>query len=665
VLFYGITLLLSIVDGSAPFKSPISRLGSSIFRRLYILLPTHRVYFPWIHFSPRLHLPRRIVALVAKVLLWKPHTDNELANFNHSSTPTLDRYHVACLSQEVETTVLNTVHIQPRATASTVRDVQRSLAIAAGKLTHHVLFDDSTSIWELLLGSDISLDHARIVANLIARQRVSQHRWAYFPEAMQKLVISLLKSSSVRWDNLLGMLVSMRWAEHPTASDLADLTSGDGADLVPGDLEYLLPLDVKPAPFRLSDISMILNCIRVHLRPLQKQHDFVVSVSISDFILRCQRLSIMELAFILAYFIVFTQTHPLPGIEKLQELGFLSPRFGDKKIFFPYLCDDALLLDVFDLFNSFPSLIRNLFHRRTHRKTCGAFAIHFLIRLYQASPVMYWRVMGQLSYKEVRKCAREFSGGLGEEAVHVILNSLGIPSDPSHRLSSVHLEHYDQSLDPMAVDLERPMLDAIYSAALNNHHFGRSIIELSNVWLAIHAQTADYRQRLPIPIEHMQWVDHPIPEVIAHQRFSYHDKPEPAFINLCLHSTSFEVLLPTFEHHLKWLHQLSGDSHVPDSSSKGMSWNEMLNVLSNALRVLLRPESAPDQLSSFWRLVYPLCDTRWAELPDSWHITFLRCFFGLIDQGPAMPATASTRSVVGVSSKVSLWDGVGCFTDSH
>jgi hypothetical protein len=41
VVFYSITLSLSIVDGSAPFKSPISQLGSSIFRRLYPLLSTH------------------------------------------------------------------------------------------------------------------------------------------------------------------------------------------------------------------------------------------------------------------------------------------------------------------------------------------------------------------------------------------------------------------------------------------------------------------------------------------------------------------------------------------------------------------------------------------------------------------------------------------------
>jgi hypothetical protein len=59
VLFYGITLSLSILDGSAPFKSAISRLGSSIFRRLYILLPTDRWYFQWIDFSPRFHLPRQ------------------------------------------------------------------------------------------------------------------------------------------------------------------------------------------------------------------------------------------------------------------------------------------------------------------------------------------------------------------------------------------------------------------------------------------------------------------------------------------------------------------------------------------------------------------------------------------------------------------------------
>jgi hypothetical protein len=96
-----------------------------------------------------------------------------------------------------------------------------------------------------------------------------------------------------------------------------------------------------------------------------------------------------------------------------------------------------------------------------------------------------------------------------------------------------------------------------------------------------------------------------------------------------------------------------------------MSWNEMLNVLSNALRVLLSSGLEPNQFLSFWRLVHPLCDTQWVALPDSWRLTFLQCFFYLIPQGSDMLATASAWPVVDLSSKVSLQYGVGCFTNSH
>jgi hypothetical protein len=653
VLFYGITLSLSIVDGSAPFKSAISRLGSSIFRRLYNLLPTDRWYFHLIHLSPQGNLSRRVLALVAKVLVWKPHTDSDLANFDHSSPLTLDRYHVARLSQEVETTILNTVHIQPHATAARVRDVQQSLVTAGGELMHRVLPDSPATILGPLIGCDISLDQARTIAPLYARPRyrrrlrLSRH---VRPGVMEEKVMSLLKSSSDRWDNLLGILLSMRTAGHHAVGDLGDL-----------------PLFAQESKgVTVSQVSMILNSIRVHLDPWENQHLFVASVRIGDLILRCQKLSITQLAFIIIHFMEFTRTPSLYGIDELKELGFPSTEVRDGKIFFPYLYDDAVLLNLFRLFNSFPSLIHNLATHSKHPKLCGAFAIHFLIRLYQASPVMYWRIMRQLSYGAVREWAREVSEGLMDEAAYIILNSLGIPGGPSGRLSDVQIQRYDHSLDPKAVDLDRPMVHAIYRA-WNLPHFSH-ITALENVWLAIHAQTADNGQQLPIPMEQIQWVDHPISEMIALKRFSLYylgRKAEPAFINLCLHSTSFEVLLPALKHHLEWLHQFSGDCRVPDIPCNGMSWNDLLKVLSNGLRVLLRSDLAPNQLSSFWTLVYRLCGTQWAELPDSWHLTFLQCFFSFIDQGPAMPATASAWLVVGVSSKVRLWDGAGCFTDSH
>jgi hypothetical protein len=513
---------------------------------------------------------------------------------------------------------------------------------------HKVLLNVPNTILEPLMGCDISLDQARIVATLIAHQRIRQYIFRIFPAVIDKTVISTLKSSSDHWDNVLGELVSMRAAGHHTAGDLADLDM----------------FAQGPKQFTLSQISMILNSI-VHLNPSRTRDDFVASVRIGDVILRCQKLSIMELASIIAHFMALTRTHPLDAIYKLRALGFLPTELRDGKIFFPYLHDDAVLLDLFDLFNSFSSLIQNLASHSMHPKACGAFAIHFLIRLNQASPVMYRRIMGQLSYREDREWAGEVSEGLMRGAACVILNSQGILDGFYGRLSDVQIQRYDQSLDPKAVDLDRPMVHAIYDA--KSWMVGRSD-DLGNVWLAIHAQTANRRQQLPIPMEYIQWVDHPISEMIALRRLSSHyfmRKAEPAFINLCLHSTSFEVLLPALTHHLEWLRRFSGDCHVPDIPSNGMSWNGMLNVLSNALRVLLGSGLEPNQVLSFWRLVHPLCDTRWVELPDSWCLTFLQCFFYPIPQGSDMLAAASAWSVVDIFSKVSLWDGVDCFINSH
>jgi hypothetical protein len=634
VLFYGITLSLSIVDGSAPFKSAISRLGSSIFRRFYTLLHTDRWYFQWVDFSPRFNLPRRVVALVAKALLWKPHTDSDLANFDHSTSLTLDRYHVARLSQEVETTVLNTVYILPRATASTVRDVQQSLATACGQLVHHVPVNVVDKILEPFMGCDISLNQARTIATLIVHQRVKEHRFPVYPEVITKTVIHSLKSSSDRYDNLLGTLVYMGTSGRWTSSDL-------------GDLSLFAPESKR---FTLSQISMILTSVRVYLDVRRSEHRSLAGVRIGSAILRYQELSIVELAFIIAHFVVFAQESLSDRPQRLvvHEVCWLSTELRDGKIFLPYLPDDAVLLGSLGLFNSFPSLIHSLASQCHDPKACGAFAIHFLIRVYQASPVVYRRIMGQLSYKEVREWAREVSDTLMDEAAHVILNSQGIPGGPSGILSEVQIQRYDQSLDPNAVDLDMPMVHATYRAAEWLHHWEMPFAALANVWLAIHAGSANNRQQHPIPLEHIQWVDHPISEMIALRHFSsfrFRGVAELTFINLCLHSTSFEVLLPAFQRYLQWLPWLSASAHVSEIPSIGVSWNEMLNVLSNALKVLLGPNLAPSQLLSFWKLVSHLCGIRWAELPDSWQFTFLQCFFSLT------PETVTARHVVAESRR--------------
>ena len=75
-LFYSVTQSLSILGASPPLKSPVSRLGFLLFRHFW---PSVVHWFvKWTLLLNPICFPRRIVDPVAKVLLWRPHTDSGL-----------------------------------------------------------------------------------------------------------------------------------------------------------------------------------------------------------------------------------------------------------------------------------------------------------------------------------------------------------------------------------------------------------------------------------------------------------------------------------------------------------------------------------------------------------------------------------------------------------
>lgn len=159
-------------------------------------------------------------------------------------------------------------------------------------------------------------------------------------------------------------------------------------------------------------------------------------------------------------------------------------------------------------------------------------------------------------------------------------------------------------------------------------------------------QTADPTQQLRVPVERIEWIDHPISEMIALRRLSAYDdglaEPDTAFIMLFLQSSSFNVLLPVFQKHLSLLHGLDVEYHESASALTQVSRHGPFNLVSNALTVLLRPDLAPDRLLSFWILVY---DTRWEQIPD-----FVTSFFCIIEEGPR-----STPEYLGIKWMEAVW----------
>ena len=632
-VLYTTTLSLSILDASAPFKCPISCVGALIFRRLWPSLD--HLYVRWIYFSPPFPIPRRIFVLVAKMLLWKPHTDIDLVNFDQSHPLTLDRYLITRLASKTATDVLDTIHNLPPSTASRLPDVHHSLVIAAGDPMHRSIVNMPSPLLKSFIGRSTSLGEARTIATLIAHQNQNLQ----YADEIGGAVIPLLKSSSNHWDKILVIVVSMRTAGHDNAGDLADLTISA----------------LKHERFTVSQISMIFNSISLvpldSLPAWEDESRMVAATRISTALVTYHELSIVELAFVFANFEALRRTPSRPTED--------GPCNG--KIFSPYLRDDSAIIDMFLLLDSFPSFIHDLGKRSNLSGASSAFAIHFLIRLGYASPIVYWRIMGRLSDQIVREWAREVTEAHSRAAAHIILHSKGINVgghlDLTRKaLSDTEIQRYDQSIDPDAVlDLDRPLLHAIFQEAESRRHedwlprLNKPSFAIRNVWLAIHAQTADPAQRLRIPVERIEWIDHPISEMIALRRLSAYDdgsaEPDPAFIKLFLRSRSFNVLLPIFQRQLSCLHTLNANEHASISAASQVSRHGPFDLLPNALSVLLGPDLAPDQLSSFWMLVY---DTRWEKLPK-----FVPSFFSITDREPG-----AAPEYVGIKWMEAVWDKV-------
>lgn len=626
-ILYVTTLSLSILDASAPFKCPISCVGALILRRFWPSLD--HLYVRWVYFSPPFTIPRWIFVLVAKVLLWKPHADTDLVAFEQPSPITLGRYRIARLASQMATNVLDTVHpLLP----STLSDVHHSLVMASGDPMHRVIANISGSLPKSLLGCTISRDQARVIATSIAHQRKNL---AYSGE-IEGVVIPLLKSSSNHWDKILAMLLSMRIVGDDNAGDLVDLA-------IPA---------LKHERFNLSQISLIFISISLvpldSLPPWEDKSRMLAATRICDAIIAYYELSVVELA------VIFASFEALRGIPP----GSTENGRCEGQIFSPYLLDNSALIDTFLHLDSFPSFVHDLSKRSNLSRASGAFAIHFLIRLGYASPVVYWRIMGRISNQSVREWAREVTEAHIQAAAHVILHSKGINVgenlDLTRRtLSDTEIQRYDQSLDPGTVfDLDWPLLHVIFQEAESRRHvdwlpqMDRSSFAIQNVWLAIHVQTADPGQQLRVPVERIEWIDHPISEMIALRRLSAYDdgsaEPDTAFIKLFLQSSSFSVLLPIFQKHISRLHGLDMKYHESTSASSQVSRHGPFDLVSNALTVLLRRDLVPDQLLSFWILVY---DTRWEQLPD-----FVSSFFRIIEEG-----SRSIPEYLGIKWMEAVW----------
>ena len=596
-----------------------------------------RYYVQWIDFSLRFDIPRWISVFVAKLLLWSPCTEFHLVDFDHSPPLTLNRYFTTHLALRMATSMLNRVYRLSCITPSTSQDVHKLLVTAGSGPMHQATSDGLRKLLKSFRGSIMSLDQARTIATLIAHGRAPRH-YSPISEEIEQTVIPLLKSSSNEWDKILAILVSM-------------CTLGTGDDLASCAIPAL-----ESEQFTLSQISTILNSIRVHTHylPWQRASGLLTATRIVTAILRYHRPVIVELVFI------FTRFREILHPDSLDEED-VSP---DGNIFSPYLHDSAGLTDMFMLLNSFPSFVDDLSGRPGLSKAGGAFAIHFLIRLYRVSPILYWRVMGRTSRNAVQEWAREVAETHMVEAAHIVLHSCGAVNGARGPFSDwqwgVAIQHYDQSLEPMTIDLDWPIVHFTFQESKgwrNSKMMGDSIGPLStfsNIWLAIHAQTADHRRKLPIPVDQVRWIDHPISEMIALYRLStYNDgsvRPDPTFLNLFLHSNSFKILLPTVQSHIVWFCEASSYTHgIPILSSSE------INLLLKALRVLLGLHLLPDQLSSAWMLVYRLCGTQWARLPDSWRLTFLRIFFSVIDGG----GSRSTKpEYLGIKWMQAVWKKV-------
>ena len=578
---------------------------------------------------------------MAKMLLWKPHTDRDLVKPNDSKHLDLDSYHISHSAQDMVTAVLNTVHSSPGSTGSKLLAVHQSLVIAYDNNVYHGVVCPQSNLLDSFVGYSISLDQARAIATFIVHQGRRE-----LP-LLEEPAVFLLRTSSDPWDKTLAVLVTMVMTGQEPIDKLIDAATPA----------------LQHGHFELSRMTMIFTALIFRHDKYGRDRCLLAAARICNVILIENELSMVELLFMFGY---VAWSGKLTSIHD-------NKTYDGKQLFFPHLSDPASLMDLFFVLDLFSWVTRKFAWATDVQRAYRAFAIHFLIRLGQASPAMYWQIMRHLTSSDVREWAEYLSGSHRRCAARIILFAWGIsvgghPNLHLHEVSEMEKQLYDQSIGPETLDLDGPLLEVVYRDAENGDKFEQPFPRFANIWLAMHAQTADGTQCLPIPVEQIQWIDHPISEMIALRRLSTYNNRnrelEPAFINLFLHSKSFNVLLPTLQSHLSWLRGPGIHSHAPTSPSNGTSHDELPNLQLSALQILFGPDLAPNQLSSFWLFICPLCDTQWADFPNIWKFTFVQSFFSVIDgsadsksvidEGPDSTATG----YLGIKWMEAIWEKV-------
>ena len=629
VLFYVFTLITSILDPSAPFPSPISRYFAFIFQHIWESLPRNRWYITWVFLSHRHNLLQGISAAIARRLLWKPCTEDNLGLLDDARPLQDDEYHVTLSALGISCSVLNQVFSLPEESA------HRSAVLASDPRYQ----TGSIKLLRSNMGSPLSLHGARSIASM-----ASFDNFHTLPrEEREQLMITLLKESSDLWDIVLAQLVyaDAGFREFGFGGDLkTDYVTKNALDLIQS----------RPKEFNFSYISLISTSIRRHIsgcshrdNNCQNHHIAMWAAAARMFttFMRYRSLCVTELALVLAQFQMICTTrddyrrlwrHRLLDAFMNQPVNHES----SDKPFLPYLHHGYTLIKAISLLDSFPEFIQFL-HDRPHSPAIfRAFAIQFLICLYDKSRVLYERVVDRISSQEVEEWASEALDGQDRSLSGVILHKLGRLEGLSHlpdsELWQEVIERYDRSLDPLTLDLNKPLVHALYHA-IGYWGIRRGSLALGNIWLALHAQTADRGINLPIPEENIQWVDHPISEMIALKRLETFSGHKHTFLILFFHSSSFDVLLRALKEYVpNLLMRYRSLNHWVSWLEKRKTLSEGFPAsLSNALRILLDPDVPVDHVSSVWSQIYHLYDEVWVGVSNAWQTGFVRTFFSEAD----------------------------------
>ena len=629
VLFYVFTLVTSILDPSAPFPSPISRYFASIFQRIWGSLPRHRWYISWVLLSHRHNLPQGISAAIATCFLWKPCTEDNLDLLDDTGPLQDDEYHDTLSALEISCSVLNFVFSLPEENA------HRSAVLASDSRYQ----TGSIKLHRINMGGPLSLPGARAIASMA----VINEDPTIYEVAFVILMSNILNASLDLWDTILAQLVY---------SDAGHVRSRIGDDLK-RDYVTKNTLDMiksGPKEINLFHISLICTYIGRHIKRCWRmdnncQNDHIamwaVAARIFTAFMEHKSPCVTGLALVLAQFqMICTIQGDFRPKGRLWQHRLLDA-FMDQPVnhessdkpFLPYLHHRYTLMKAISLLDSFPEFIQFL-HDRPHSPAIfRTFAFEFVICLRINSRVLYDRLVDQISSQDIQEWASEVLCGQDRHLIGVILRKLGLLEGLSHLPDDIFWEEaiarYDQSLDPLTLDLNKPLMHALYKGIwVRRIRLGS--LALGNIWLALHAQTADRSIKLPIPVEEIQWVDHPISEMVALKRLESFEEYRDALLILFFHSSSFDVLLRALEKYLPNLLACSQSckNTYPEGGPAPVSNPESFPAsLSNALRILLDLDVPVDHVSSVWSQIYHLYNEVWVEVPNSWQTGFVKIFF--------------------------------------